>query len=120
MHVPGLTGFAQKFGPVLNYVRLTARPVEINQVRIDQGATDALIGCAAVVSAAPKASPTYRLGMQSVVNAAEMPTGDIVRLRNPSLDIDQRLAAISCVAGPDDTRAFDANRAAERRLTPPT
>src|SRR5690606_7208361 len=38
------TGFAQKFGPVLSFVRLAASPQEINQVRIDRSAADALIG----------------------------------------------------------------------------
>src|SRR6202040_503589 len=39
------TGFAQKFGPVLSFIRLSNRPEDINQVRIDEGAADALIGC---------------------------------------------------------------------------
>src|SRR6266404_6261175 len=35
------TGFAQKFGPVLSFIRLSAEPSDINQVRIDRGAADA-------------------------------------------------------------------------------
>src|SRR5207244_6946208 len=52
------TGFAQKFGPVLSFIRLSKRPDDIHQVRIDQGAADALIGCDIVVSTSPKASGT--------------------------------------------------------------
>ncbi|MGH8167423.1 MAG: indolepyruvate ferredoxin oxidoreductase family protein, partial [Woeseiaceae bacterium] len=53
------TGFAQKFGPVLSYIRLAASPAQLNQVRIDAGRADALIGCDLVVSSSPKASSTY-------------------------------------------------------------
>ncbi|MFG3756303.1 2-oxoacid:acceptor oxidoreductase family protein, partial [Klebsiella pneumoniae] len=62
------TGFAQKFGPVLSYLRIAARPQDIHQVRIDEGAADALIGCDVVVSSSPKASTTYRTGMRAIVN----------------------------------------------------
>src|SRR6202045_5206996 len=57
------TGFAQKFGPVLSFIRLSNRPEDINQVRIDEGAADALIGCDIVVSSSPKAFFAYREGM---------------------------------------------------------
>ena len=50
------TGFAQKFGPVLSFVRLAAGPEQLNQLRIEPGSADALIGCDAVVSSSPKAS----------------------------------------------------------------
>ena len=120
------TGFAQKFGPVLSFIRLAPSPAMLNQVRIDQGAADALIGCDIVVSTAPKASGTYRRGMRAVVNLAEMPTGDVVRIRDASLAIDQRLAALRQAigggdAGADGSRgqnvgAIDANRLAERLL----
>ncbi|MCC5778657.1 indolepyruvate ferredoxin oxidoreductase family protein [Nitratireductor sp. B36] len=107
------TGFAQKFGPVLSYVRLASSPDDIHQVRIDQGAADALIGCDIVVSSSPKASASYRPGMRAVVNLAKMPTGDIVRKRDASLRVDQRLAAIEGVTGKDALAAMDANRLSE-------
>ncbi|MFC7704353.1 indolepyruvate ferredoxin oxidoreductase family protein [Plastorhodobacter daqingensis] len=110
------TGFAQKFGPVLSYVRLAPTPDDIRQVRIDAASADALIGCDAVVSSSPKASASYRPGMGAVVNAAMMPTGDIVLNRDADLRIDDRLAAIAAVAGPGRMRAIDANRLAERLL----
>lgn len=110
------TGFAQKFGPVLSYVRLASAPDAIHQARIDRGAADALIGCDIVVSSSPKASASYRPGMRAVVNLAEMPTGDIVRKRDASLHVDQRLAAIEGVTGKDALAAMDANRLSEKLM----
>ncbi|MFC5584541.1 indolepyruvate ferredoxin oxidoreductase family protein [Nitratireductor kimnyeongensis] len=110
------TGFAQKFGPVLSYVRLASSPDDIHQVRIDRNAADALIGCDIVVSSSPKASASYRPGMRAVVNLAEMPTGDIVRKRDASLHVDQRLAAIEGVTGSDALAAMDANRLSEKLM----
>lgn len=107
------TGFAQKFGPALSFVRLSPTPDTINQVRIDKGAADALIGCDIVVSSAPKASSSYRPGMKAVVNLAKMPTGDIVRKRDADLAVDRRVAAIREVTGEDRLAAIDANLVSE-------
>jgi indolepyruvate ferredoxin oxidoreductase len=107
------TGFAQKFGPVLSYIRLAKTPDLINQVRIDQGAADALIGCDLVVSSSPKASSAYRRGMKAIVNSAEMPTGDIVRNGDADLAVAPRLAAIAQAVGEDNFATFDANAMAE-------
>jgi len=108
------TGFAQKFGPVLSFLRIAEAPGAIHQVRIDNGSTDALIGCDIVVSSSPKASATYRSGMRALVNLAEMPTGDIVRLRDADLATRRRLKEIERVAGAENIRAIDANALAER------
>ena len=110
------TGFAQKFGPVLSYLRMAERPAMLNQVRIDQGAADALIGCDLVVSSSPKASGTYRNGMKAVVNTAEMPTGDVVRFRDADLASALRLRAIERVIGTGNLATIDANAAAEALL----
>ena len=110
------TGFAQKFGPVLSYVRLAASPDAINQVRIDHGAADALIACDIVVSSSPKASAAYRPGMKAAVNLAKMPTGDIVRRRDASLEVDARLDAIRAAVGNGSLAAIDANYLAERLM----
>ncbi|MGO4712978.1 indolepyruvate ferredoxin oxidoreductase family protein [Bradyrhizobium sp. 2TAF24] len=108
------TGFAQKFGPVLSYLRIAARPQDIHQVRIDEGAADALIGCDVVVSSSPKASTTYRTGMRAIVNTAEMPTGDIVRQRDADLAVGSRLAALRRTIGDAGLSTLDANALAER------
>ena len=110
------TGFAQKFGPVLSYIRLADAPEALNQVRIDQGAADALIGCDLVVSSSPKASGTYRRGTRAVVNTAEMPTGDVVRFRDADLASSRRLKAIAGVIGEAGLSTLDANAAAETLL----
>jgi indolepyruvate ferredoxin oxidoreductase len=110
------TGFAQKFGPVLSYIRLAASPEALHQVRIDQGAADALIGCDLVVSSAPKASGTYRRGTRAAINTAEMPTGDVVRFRDADLASPARLRAIRQVIGNDNLDTINANALAEQLL----
>ena len=106
------TGFAQKFGPVLSFIRVAPTPDEIHQVRIDHGAADALIGCDIVVSSSAKASTTYGPGMRAVVNTAEMPTGDVVRDRDAGLGVSQRLKDIERLVGAPQLLSFDANRTA--------
>ncbi|WP_282181407.1 indolepyruvate ferredoxin oxidoreductase family protein [Aliiroseovarius marinus] len=110
------TGFAQKFGTVLSYIRLGKTPEAINQVRIDQGSADAVIGCDIVVSSAPKASVHYRTGTQVVLNMAEMPTGDLVLHRDAQLKVDQRETAIRNLVGDDAVHSLDANELADRLL----
>jgi indolepyruvate ferredoxin oxidoreductase len=107
------TGFAQKFGPVLSFIRLSNKPNDIHQVRIDQGAADALIGCDIVVSSSPKASGTYGPKMRAVINTAEMPTGDIVRHRDASLETTVRLRQLERVVRSDHLMSLDANRLSE-------
>ena len=108
------TGFAQKFGPVLSYVRIGQSPKAINQVRIDGASADALIGCDIVVSSSPKASSSYRPGMKLALNTAEMPTGDIVQRRDASLQVDHRLKAIANKAGVATPDSINANELAEK------
>ncbi|WP_415404290.1 indolepyruvate ferredoxin oxidoreductase family protein [Tateyamaria sp. SN3-11] len=110
------TGFAQKFGTVLSYIRLADNPEAIHQVRIEAGAADAVIGCDVVVSSAPKASAHYCAGTRMVLNRAEMPTGDIVLHRDAELRVDAREAAIAGVIGAQHLRSLDANALAERVL----
>ncbi len=106
------TGFAQKFGTVLGYVRIGETPEAIHQVRIEARAADAVIGCDAVVCSSPKASVHYRNGTRMVLNRAEMPTGDLVLHRDAQLKIDEREALIRATVG-EEVVAFDANRTAE-------
>ncbi|MCZ4287904.1 indolepyruvate ferredoxin oxidoreductase family protein [Hoeflea alexandrii] len=107
------TGFAQKFGAVLSFVRIGRDPDAINQVRIDTGMADAVIGCDVVVSSSPKASGTYRPGTSVALNLASMPTGDLVLRRDADLNIDARASAIAAVVGAGNLGAFDANAASE-------
>ncbi len=110
------TGFAQKFGTVLSCVRLAATPAGINQVRIDRGSADAVIGCDIVVSSAAKASQHYRRDTKMVLNRAEMPTGDLVLDRDATLRPDEREAVIRQAVGAENLWGVDANAMAEAAM----
>jgi len=110
------TGFAQKFGTVLSYIRLGSAPDALYQVRIGQGAADAVIGCDIVVSSSAKASSHYRAGTRIILNRAEMPTGDLVLNRDAQLKTAKREAVIAQAVGAENLSAFDANAAAEALL----
>lgn len=107
------TGFAQKFGTVLGYVRIAKLPQQINQVRIEAGHADAVIGCDAVVCSSPKASVHYRNGSKVVLNQAQMPTGDLVLNRDADLKVDEREALIRTTVGTNNVSAFDANQVSQ-------
>lgn len=113
------TGFAQKFGTVLGYLRIGAAPEVLNQVRIDAGSADAVIGCDAVVCSSPKASVHYRKGTQVVLTEAEMPTGDLVLNRDADLNISERVRRIRAAVGADAVEAFNAHEVAEQTLGDP-
>ena len=108
-------GFAQKFGPVLSYIRIADEPSDINQVRIEPSRADALIGCDLVVSSSPQASKTYSRELtRAVMNTAEMATGDFILHRDANLRAEDRLTAIRENVG--ELSAVDANRLATELL----
>ena len=110
-------GFAQKFGPVLSYLRIGNQPSDINQVRIEPARADALIGCDLVVSSSPKASITYQKDhTRALLNTAEMLTGDFVRHRDASLNADERVAAVENAVGRERVTTMDANGLAQRLM----
>ncbi|MEM8688469.1 MAG: indolepyruvate ferredoxin oxidoreductase family protein [Pseudomonadota bacterium] len=113
------TGFAQKYGSVLTYVRLSDDPGTLHQARIDSASADALIGCDLVVSTSPKASACYNPSTRAVLNLAAMPTGDVVLSRDADLDIAERRAAIERLIGPQSVAGFDANAQAHHLLGDP-
>ena len=111
------TGFAQKFGTVLSYIRIAHDPADINQVRIEQARADALIGCDLVVSSSARASATYLPGhTRAVVNSAEMLTGDFVKHRDADLRAADRLQAIQTLVGEQNFSSLDANQTAEKLM----
>jgi indolepyruvate ferredoxin oxidoreductase len=110
------TGFAQKFGTVLSYIRLGASPSDVHQVRIGDGAADAVVGCDVVVSSSPKASAHYRHGTRIALNTAEMPTGDIVLRRDADLMVKVREGSIRKAVGADNVMPLDANMLSEELL----
>jgi indolepyruvate ferredoxin oxidoreductase len=110
-------GFAQKFGPVLSYIRIAEKPADINQVRIEPARADAVIGCDLVVSSSPKASITYRRDhTKAVINSAQMMTGDFIRHRDASLRAEDRLAAIGGALGDGKLSVIDANALARQLM----
>jgi indolepyruvate ferredoxin oxidoreductase len=110
-------GFAQKFGPVLSYIRLAETESGVNQAKIEPSSAHALIGCDLVVSSSPKASITYRKGETlAVVNTAVMPTGDLVQNRDADLNADKRLDAISQLVDTAAFRTLDANSLSQALL----
>ncbi len=107
-------GFAQKFGPVLSYIRMSRTETEVNQTKIEPSSAHALIGCDLVVSTSPKASVTYRAGeTRAVVNTAAMPTGDLVQNRDADLNIQARIEALAGTVDRQTLRLLDANAMAE-------
>jgi len=110
-------GFAQKFGPVLSYIRIAHDPAELNQVRIDEQQADAFIGCDLVVSSSPKASSTLRKGHTRVVlNTTEMSTADFVKFRDANLKASDRIEAIQNVVGKQNLSTIAANQVTESLL----
>jgi indolepyruvate ferredoxin oxidoreductase len=110
-------GFAQKFGPVLSFIRIARDPAGLNQVRIDQQQADALIGCDLVVSSSRKASRTLRKGHTRVVlNTTEMSTADFVKFRDADLKASERVGAIQEVVGKNNMSTIAANQLAETLL----
>ncbi len=110
-------GFAQKFGPVLSFIRIAREPSLLNQVRIDKQQADALIGCDLVVSSSPKASSRLRAGHTRVVlNTTEMSTADFVKFRDASLRATDRVNAIRDVVGKQNLSTIAANQLAESLL----
>ena len=109
-------GFAQKFGPVISYIRMAQDETQINQVRVEPASADALIGCDIVVSSSPKASQTYHRATRAVVNTAVMPTGDLVQNRDADLSVEARMQAIADVVDGAAMRTLDANALSEALL----
>ncbi|MGY0217525.1 indolepyruvate ferredoxin oxidoreductase family protein [Endozoicomonadaceae bacterium StTr2] len=111
-------GFAQKGGMVLSYLRLASSPAQLNQLRIDHGGADALIGCDLVVSTSDKALSTLRKEhTKAVVNRAELPTADYVLYRDADMDSDRRLKLLGEALGTEDLMTtLHANHMAEKLL----
>jgi len=111
------TGFAQKGGTVLSYVRMAPSPERLHQVRISNGQADAVIACDLVVASSQKALSVLRPGHTRVVaNEAELPTADYVLFRDADMQADKRLGLIRNAVGDDNFAQLDANGIAEKLL----
>ncbi|MGO1693367.1 MAG: DUF6537 domain-containing protein [Marinobacter sp.] len=108
------TGFAQKGGTVLSYVRMAPSPDKLNQVRISNGQADAVIACDLVVASSQKALSVLRPNHTRVVaNEAELPTADYVLFRDADMQADKRLDLICNAVGDHNFARLDANGIAE-------
>ena len=106
-------GFAQKGGAVLSYVRLSAAPESLNQVRIDRGMADALIACDVVVATDARALEVLRNGhTRVIVNRAEIPTGDMVQDRDANVAVKKRIERLEQTVGASRVTALSANELA--------
>ncbi|EAZ98088.1 indolepyruvate ferredoxin oxidoreductase family protein [Marinobacter sp. ELB17] len=111
------TGFAQKGGTVLSYVRMAPSPDKLHQVRISNGQADAVIACDLVVASSQKALSVLRSNYTRVVaNEAELPTADYVLFRDADMQADKRLDLIRNAVGDNNFAQLDANGIAEKLL----
>ena len=108
------TGFAQKGGSVLSFVRWADRPERLNQVRIDTQQADALLACDLVVGASPEALQSVRHGRTRVLaNLHEVPVAESLRNPDASLRVDALLEKLHFAAGRERVQTFDAQTLAE-------
>jgi len=106
-------GFAQKGGTVLSYVRLADAPSTLNQVRIEAGSADALVGCDMVVATGPQAMKAIAKGKTKIsLNLEELPTGDFVLNRDATMRADLRIETLQSAAGADNFNAINASKIA--------
>ena len=106
-------GFAQKGGSVLSYVRIGQTPSELNQVRIDKGGADAIIGCDLVVATSDKALSVLRQDKTKIVlNTTEIPTANYVLDRNADMQALERVKLLEKAVGVDKLFTLSANKLA--------
>ena len=111
------TGFAQKGGTVLSYVRLAPTPEKLHQVRISSGQADAIIACDLVVASSEKALSVINPNLtQLVINNAEQPTGDYVLFRDANMQATRRLDLLSQAVGSSNFFQINAKDLAEKLL----
>lgn len=106
-------GFAQKGGTVLSYVRLADSPTSLNQVRIQEGGADALVGCDMVVATGPQAMKALAGGKTKIsLNLEELPTGNFVLNRDATMKADLRIETLKAVVGQENLNAINASKIA--------
>ncbi|MEX0603647.1 MAG: indolepyruvate ferredoxin oxidoreductase family protein [Marinobacter sp.] len=111
------TGFAQKGGTVLSYVRLAPSPDKLHQVRISNGQADAVIACDMVVASSQKALSVLRPNHTRIVaNEAELPTADYVLFRDADMQASKRLGLLRAAVGGDHLDQLDATGIAEKLM----
>jgi indolepyruvate ferredoxin oxidoreductase len=108
------TGFAQKGGSVLSFVRLAQDKAALNQVRIDAQQADAVLACDIVVAASADALQSVRRGRTRVLaNTHEIPVAESLSNPDASLKVDALLEKIAFAAGAGQVETMDAQMLAE-------
>jgi indolepyruvate ferredoxin oxidoreductase len=102
-----MSGLAQKGGPVMSHVRLSADPAELFSTRVGTGAADLVIGCDLVVSAGRDV--LSRMGdtrTRAIINSSVAPTAAFVR--NPDWQFPEAEALRTIQAACSSVASIDA------------
>jgi len=111
------TGFAQKGGSVISYIRLANSPGDLNQVRIADGRADAVVACDVVVGTDPRVINVLAKDRTRVlVNHSEVPSGQFVQNRDADIRMAERLQAIRAGVGARNLDQVEANRLMEQLM----
>lgn len=111
------TGFAQKGGVVLSYIRLALTADALNQVRIDTQQADCLLACNKVVGASNDALQTVKRGRTMIIaNTHALATANFVLDPHATLHAPALLAKMRYAAGDAFVTTIDAQAIAERLL----
>lgn len=107
------TGFAQKGGSVISYLRISEKAEDLKAVRIGTEATDLLLGCDIVVSGSREALRTLKKDGSSVIlNTQKTQTGQFVLNRDADIHDGLICQNISSVVGDGSLDKVDATKIA--------
>ncbi|WP_339863570.1 indolepyruvate ferredoxin oxidoreductase family protein [Paremcibacter congregatus] len=107
------TGFAQKGGSVISYLRLAPHADDIKAVRIGTGEADLLLGCDMVVAGSPESLRTLQEKKSSVIlNTQKIQTAQFTLNRDADIHDDLITRNIRRVVGEDALNTVDATRLA--------
>ncbi|VAX03416.1 Indolepyruvate ferredoxin oxidoreductase, alpha and beta subunits [hydrothermal vent metagenome] len=107
------TGFAQKGGSVISYLRLSERAKDLKAVRIGTGAADLLLGCDMVVAGSRESLRTLAKGKTSVImNTQKNQTAQFVLNRDSDIHDDLISQNISSIVGENALNKINAAKMA--------
>ncbi len=107
------TGFAQKGGSVISYLRLTNNANDLKAIRIGTGAADLLLGCDMVVAGSRESLRTLQKDKTAVIlNTQKNQTAQFVLNRDADIHDDQIMGAIASVVGDVTLHRIDATKIA--------
>jgi indolepyruvate ferredoxin oxidoreductase len=96
------TGFAQKGGSVISYIRLANSSDDLKTIRIGTGKANLLLGCDQVVASSPEALRTLEEGVSTVVlNTEKTQTAQFVLSRDADIHSNIIAANLKKMVGSD-------------------